>query len=91
VRERQVGELEHFETPWSGNLLMGHEEEYIYRAPILKFHKEPHMNDPKEPPKETPELTEDALNQVAGGAVDRFLTLDGIDGESSDDKHKSAT
>lgn len=45
------------------------------------------MSDPREPPKETPELTEDALNQVAGGA-DMFLTLDGIKGESADIKHK---
>jgi hypothetical protein len=35
------------------------------------------------------ELTEHELGQVAGGAaVDYFLKIDGVDGESTDDKHK---
>jgi hypothetical protein len=35
------------------------------------------------------ELTEDELGHVSGGAAsDQFLTLDGIKGESQDDKHK---
>lgn len=47
------------------------------------------MSDPNQvPKKELPELTEDELKQVTGGAVDMFLMLDGIKGESSDDKHK---
>jgi len=35
------------------------------------------------------ELTEDELGHASGGATDQFLTLDGIKGESQDDKHKS--
>lgn len=46
------------------------------------------MSDPKEAPKNSPELTEDALSQVTGGA-DFLLQIDGIKGESQDDKHKS--
>jgi hypothetical protein len=42
------------------------------------------MNDPNEAPKESPELTEDALKQVNGGGSGP----DGIPGESQDDKHK---
>jgi hypothetical protein len=35
------------------------------------------------------ELTEHDLGQAAGGAaVDYFLKIDGVDGESTDDKHK---
>ena len=35
------------------------------------------------------ELTEHELGQIAGGAtVDYFLKIDGVDGESTDDKHK---
>ena len=35
------------------------------------------------------ELTEQELGQTAGGAaVDYFLKIDGVDGESTDDKHK---
>ena len=35
------------------------------------------------------ELTEHELGQIDGGAaVDYFLKIDGIDGESTDDKHK---
>src|SRR5258708_16945508 len=35
------------------------------------------------------ELTEHELGQAAGGAaVDYFLKIDGVDGESTDDKHK---
>jgi type III secretory pathway component EscU len=33
-------------------------------------------------------LSEQDLAQVSGGAVDSFLNLDGIKGESTDDKHK---
>jgi len=46
------------------------------------------MSDPKEPPK-GPELSEEALDNVAGGAVDIFLNIDGVRGESLDDKHKN--
>lgn len=45
------------------------------------------MSDPKEAPKNSPELKEEALSQVTGGA-DFLLQLDGIKGESQDDKHK---
>ena len=34
------------------------------------------------------ELSEEDLKKVNGGAVDILLKLDGIDGESQDDKHK---
>jgi hypothetical protein len=34
------------------------------------------MSDEKEIPKESPELKEDELKQVTGGAVDIFLKLD---------------
>ena len=46
------------------------------------------MSVPKEAPKTSPELTEDALSEVTGGA-DFLLQIDGIKGESQDDKHKS--
>ena len=49
------------------------------------------MEDPnikKNPGEETAELSEKDLGSVTGGAVDMFLTLDGIKGESADDKHK---
>jgi len=36
----------------------------------------------------TVQLNEQDLAQVSGGAVDAFLNLDGIKGESVDDKHK---
>jgi hypothetical protein len=37
------------------------------------------------------ELTDKELDHAAGGAqADRFLKLDGIDGESKDDKHKDS-
>jgi hypothetical protein len=35
------------------------------------------------------ELSAEDLDQAAGGAVDMFLTLDGIKGESVDDSPKS--
>jgi len=41
------------------------------------------MIDPKDPKE--PELKEDELKHVTGGAVDTFLTLEGIKGESKDD------
>jgi hypothetical protein len=34
------------------------------------------------------QLNEQDLAQVSGGAIDAFLTLDGIKGESADIKHK---
>jgi hypothetical protein len=34
------------------------------------------------------ELSLEDLNKVAGGAVNQFLKIDGIPGESTDDKHK---
>jgi hypothetical protein len=50
--------------------------------------KKENANPAEDSQKQTPQLTDDNLNQVVGGAVDRFLQLDGIKGESSDDKHK---
>jgi hypothetical protein len=35
----------------------------------------------QEAPKHTPELSEDEMKGVVGGAVDVFLNLDGIKGE----------
>ena len=48
------------------------------------------MEDPeiKKNPEDTAELTEKDLGSVTGGAVDIYLELDGIKGESADDKHK---
>lgn len=46
------------------------------------------MSDEKEIPKE-PELTDEALSQVAGGAGDFLLKIEGIKGESQDDKHEN--
>jgi bacteriocin-like protein len=48
------------------------------------------MSEEKEKEKQKPsvELSEQDLQQVTGGAVDVFLQLDGIKGESQDDKHK---
>jgi hypothetical protein len=48
------------------------------------------MDDPeiKKDSEETAELTEKDLGFVTGGAVDIFLNLEGIKGESQDDKHK---
>jgi hypothetical protein len=47
------------------------------------------VNDPENKPKqEVPELTENDLGAVTGGAKgDVFLKLDGIEGESLDDHH----
>ena len=50
--------------------------------------KKENANPAEDSPKQAPELTDDNLNQVVGGAVDIFLQLDGIKGESADDKHK---
>jgi hypothetical protein len=41
-------------------------------------------------PKGAVELSEGELDKVSGGAVDTFLKLDGIKGESQDDSHKSS-
>jgi hypothetical protein len=43
--------------------------------------------EPKKKPEEN-ELKESELEQVAVGAVDNFLKIDGVDGESHDDTHK---
>jgi type VI protein secretion system component Hcp len=57
--------------------------------------KENTMSDPEktpksdqEAPKQTPELSEDEMKGVVGGAVDAYLNIDGIKGESTDDKYK---
>lgn len=50
--------------------------------------KKENANPAEDSQKQTPQLTDDNLNQVVGGAVDIFLQLDGIKGESTDDKHK---
>ena len=53
------------------------------------------MSDPEktsksdeEAPKQTPELSEDEMKGVVGGAVNAFLTIDSIPGESTDDKNR---
>jgi hypothetical protein len=48
------------------------------------------MEDPeiKKDSEQTAELNEKDLGSVTGGAVDIFLNLEGIKGESQDDKHK---
>ena len=38
--------------------------------------------------KKKSELSEEDLKNVNGGAVDFLLNIDGIKGESQDDKHK---
>ncbi len=38
--------------------------------------------------KLAPELSSEDMKQVVGGAADYLLQLDGIKGESQDDKHK---
>jgi hypothetical protein len=38
----------------------------------------------------TVELTEEELGSASGGTADNFLKLDGIKGESQDDKHKDS-
>jgi bacteriocin-like protein len=45
------------------------------------------MSDEKAP-KPVPELSENQLNQVVGGDKATFLKIEGIPGESTDDKHK---
>jgi hypothetical protein len=48
------------------------------------------VNDPNEVPKQAPELKEDELTQVNGGAQSNVeLMLNGIEGESQDAKHKN--
>jgi type VI protein secretion system component Hcp len=48
------------------------------------------VSEPKEEPKKLPELTDEELGQVTGGAkADYFLKIEGVDGESQDDKHKN--
>jgi bacteriocin-like protein len=47
------------------------------------------MSDPKEEPKQPIELSNTELEQVTGGATDYFLKIEGIEGESQDDKHKN--
>ena len=48
--------------------------------------------DPKKPSedekKTSDELSNKDLEQVTGGAVDAFLNIEGIKGESTDDTHK---
>jgi hypothetical protein len=39
-------------------------------------------------PKTSPQLSERELDKVTGGAAAMFLKLDGIKGESLDNKHK---
>jgi hypothetical protein len=53
------------------------------------------MSDPEktsksdeEAPKQTPELSEDEMKGVVGGAVNTFLTIDSIPGESTDAKNR---
>jgi bacteriocin-like protein len=62
------------------------EQDYPSRTPELKFLKERQMND--DPKKESHELKEDELKQVTGGAVEIFLKIDGVEGESLDTVHK---
>jgi hypothetical protein len=50
--------------------------------PRIEVPQGAHMSD--EPKKESPELAEDDLSQVTGG----LLEIEGIKGESQDDKHK---
>jgi hypothetical protein len=46
------------------------------------------MSEEKENKKQSEELSPEELEKVTGGAYDAFLNLDGIKGESTDDKHK---
>jgi bacteriocin-like protein len=46
------------------------------------------MSEEKENKKQSEELSAEELKKVTGGAFDRFLKIDGIPGESTDDKHK---
>jgi hypothetical protein len=50
-------------------------------------------NEPEKKPGEAEnqantELSKDDLSKVTGGATDVYLNIDGIKGESTDDKHK---
>ena len=46
------------------------------------------MSEEKENKKQNEELSAEELQKVTGGAYDAFLKIDGIPGESTDDKHK---
>ena len=46
------------------------------------------MREEKENKKQNEELSAEELQKVTGGAYDAFLKIDGIAGESTDDKHK---
>jgi bacteriocin-like protein len=46
------------------------------------------MSEEKENKKQSEELSTEELEKVTGGAYDAFLKIDGIPGESTDDKHK---
>jgi hypothetical protein len=50
--------------------------------------KKENPNPAEDSQKQVSELTNDDLKQAVGGAVNSFLTIDGIKGESTDDKHK---
>ena len=43
----------------------------------------------KQPNPSCPELTEQELESAVGGAVDNFLQLAGVEGESQDDKKRN--
>jgi type VI protein secretion system component Hcp len=43
---------------------------------------------PAENAAQSPELSNEDLSKAVGGAIDTFLNIDGIKGESTDDKHK---
>ena len=38
--------------------------------------------------KQAPDLSQDEMGKVVGGAANAFLQIDGIDGESQGDNHK---
>jgi hypothetical protein len=38
--------------------------------------------------QQAPELSNEELDKTVGGAIDSYLQIDGIKGESQDDKHK---
>jgi hypothetical protein len=57
-------------------------------APILKENHMANEEPNEKPTQEATELNESDLTSTVGGAVNRIAMLDGIKGESSDDKHK---
>jgi Type VI secretion system effector, Hcp len=57
-------------------------------GPVMTKHVERELTNQATDGGET-ELTEHELRCVSGGAVGDFLKIDGIDGESQDDKHKN--